>query len=868
MKQRFLAIVFCAALLGLLSALTVQGEGEGCAGIIVIDANATRCDMTAGSSALEDLLNLVIDRIYRQYADASREETLAGSAALEDLLTQVTERIYFQYADGKREETLAGSATLEDLLTQVSEHIYFQYADGKREETLAGSAPLEDLLAQVADRVYLQYADGKREETLVGSAPLKDLLIQVADRVYAQHVDGGRQETLTRPCALLNDATPPSLVGDVTTAQAFGQVTIAWNTDELSSSLVQYGTQPGNYTQSAGDSYLATEHALALSGLIDGQTYYFRVQSSDACDNLFVSGEHSFVYLPQAGLAVAKLASTDVAFSGADLTYTIVISNTGDLTLNATIADDLPAQVTTNDPITWTTALDPGQVWMETVQVTIGDSYTGTLTNVVNVTTQQGLNDGATNVVQVVDPVQACDATIISAHSGDWDDAATWNLNRAPNGNDVVLIRPGHVIVGPLTANVAALCNLGVLESQPFSDLNLTATGFISNTGSILGWNGSAASPCGAPGGNLELRGAPIYNEGVIQAGRGGDGVSCGGAGGNMMVFGRNTTNHGTMCAGAGGNVTGTGSGQAGNGGHAHIWGKYGGTGFLLNDGLACAGDGGDGNPVATQPQHGGCGGTLKLISLPSVFLSGGAHYAGFPGLGTGAGQDGCYGNVIIEPSVIDLSGNGTEVIGGNILIFGGDDWTLDLSSMSGAAISATQRITLAVGSLNGTVDLRGNAQPVFHAGEQVTIASDVVELDAGITLNDLTNAPTVTTLPAQILYDASLTGPKHLTANAGEPLDIPLTLLNSGPTHDTYSLTVTDAAGWGFSGLPATLTIDGLAFQDLVLQTMPAGNDVNIITITATSQNDPTRSARLEIAITVIGGDYLLYLPAVAAPP
>lgn len=808
MRKRIVLLGFVLGLLlaGVGGVLTSGAEGGGCTGIIVNDADATQCSSMAGDSLLDGLLDLVLARLYMGGADANAEIPLVVDGAL------------------------------------------------------------VGLLGQVADRLYMGGADANGEFVLLPNGTLATLLGQVAERVYMGGADANGEFALSRPCDLLNDTLPPALIGGIMTSQMFGEVTVAWTTDEFATSLVEYGTALGNYTDVVSDSLLVTEHALVLAGLTDGETYYFRVQNADGCGNLFVSGEQSFTVALQPGVAVTKSASTDVAFSGEELTYTIVVSNTGDVLLNATVIDTLPPDVVPNGTLTWTPTIAPGATWSVSFDVTIDADFVGSLTNRVDVTTDEGVSDNAVNVVEVLDPVVACGATIVSLGSGSWDDPAVWSLGRVPSVGDVVLIRPGHSIIGSTSTTITSLCNYGTLSSQPFSDLYVTASGFISNTGSILGWDGSAGGPCGAAGGSLELRGSPISNEGVIRAGRGGDGVECGGHGGHALVFGRNTTNRGTICAGAGGDVSGTGAGVAGDGGDAHIWGKWGGSGFLLNTGLLCAGDGGDGNPSATQPQHGGCGGWLKLMASP-VLLSGGVHRSGAPGQGTGGGADGCWGNITIDPDLIDLSGTGTEIIGGNITIFGGDDWTLDLSGMSGMAISATQRITLAVGSVNGVVDLQGNAEPVFSAGEELVIASDVILLDGGVVVDDLVMAPSVSVEPGRVLYNVSLTGPTYVEVTANESTAIPITLLNSGPMVDTYDLTVSDSAGWDLSGLPATMSVDGLDFVDLVLDVVPAGVSPNRITLTATSQNDPTQTAILHLDLAITDSQTTLYLPIINKP-
>jgi uncharacterized repeat protein (TIGR01451 family) len=68
------------------------------------------------------------------------------------------------------------------------------------------------------------------------------------------------------------------------------------------------------------------------------------------------------------GLTVTKQAHPDPVQPGAQLTYTLRVANTGNVTLTATITDILPDHVTPAGVITWTpTITAPGGVWMETV---------------------------------------------------------------------------------------------------------------------------------------------------------------------------------------------------------------------------------------------------------------------------------------------------------------------------------------------------------------------------------------------------------------------------------------------------------------------------------------------------------------------
>jgi uncharacterized repeat protein (TIGR01451 family) len=90
-------------------------------------------------------------------------------------------------------------------------------------------------------------------------------------------------------------------------------------------------------------------------------------------------------------LDVTKQADPDPVLSGTPLTYTIRVTNTGNVTLTAIITDILPRHVTPRGVLTRTAVISvPNGVWTETVVVTAKIGYSGTLTNVVQVTTVEG----------------------------------------------------------------------------------------------------------------------------------------------------------------------------------------------------------------------------------------------------------------------------------------------------------------------------------------------------------------------------------------------------------------------------------------------------------------------------------------------
>jgi hypothetical protein len=458
-----------------------------------------------------------------------------------------------------------------------------------------------------------------------------------------------------------------------------------------------------------------------------------------------------------------------------------------------------------------------------------------------------------------------------------------------PRQDDVVRIKSGHKVTGIPYAKIKTLCIEpgGRLESltgdniQSGIPLEIQATDYIENKGKIWGMggtdeaNGSACNQaqigsgnCAYPGASVILKvatqiynnhwwwwgnGGPILNEGEILAGHGGEGTQYSAKGGNTVVLGRNTNNKGSIIAGDGGDIKGTLSAQGGDGGLTEIWGKLGGYGHLynINGAKAFAGDGGDCNPSANEPQIGGRGGNLRLMSAPGAYLNGGQHAAGQGG--TQCAVNGHDGWVMIDPNIIDLSGAQTSIEGGNIAIYGGADWTLNLSNLQGTIVDATGDITLAVGE-GGAIDLTGSEGKLLKTPGQVNIFADNILLEEGKTLSDVIEATNIVVGPAKILRDVSLVGPNQLIGQPGEKLSLRLTLTNGGPETDTYTLMVTDTAGWPLSQLPASLEIEGLQSAELeltiTLPTTPSEKDT--ITVTAISQAEPETYAIFEIPVSV----------------
>lgn len=69
--------------------------------------------------------------------------------------------------------------------------------------------------------------------------------------------------------------------------------TITWDTDEPSTSVVDYGLT-SSYTDQESDPTLVTSHSINLTGLSDGTEYHFAVTSVDAASNSASSADDTF----------------------------------------------------------------------------------------------------------------------------------------------------------------------------------------------------------------------------------------------------------------------------------------------------------------------------------------------------------------------------------------------------------------------------------------------------------------------------------------------------------------------------------------------------------------------------------------------
>jgi|GEM_PF-6399950 len=88
------------------------------------------------------------------------------------------------------------------------------------------------------------------------------------------------------------DSVAPTLSG-ISASPTFNQVTIAWNTDEIASTAVDYGRFLPPALERSVDEFV-TSHSVTISGLRSASTYYYQVESVDIANNAATSAILSF----------------------------------------------------------------------------------------------------------------------------------------------------------------------------------------------------------------------------------------------------------------------------------------------------------------------------------------------------------------------------------------------------------------------------------------------------------------------------------------------------------------------------------------------------------------------------------------------
>lgn len=130
----------------------------------------------------------------------------------------------------------------------------------------------------------------------------------------------------------LYNCTPPALFNIQATNITPSGATITWNTNENSTSQVEYGLDNSYGNTTPLETTFVTSHSVVLTWLSPSTTYHFRVISADASENESISQDNTFITLgtttysitasANSGGTISPIGTTQV-YSGGAQTYTI-----------------------------------------------------------------------------------------------------------------------------------------------------------------------------------------------------------------------------------------------------------------------------------------------------------------------------------------------------------------------------------------------------------------------------------------------------------------------------------------------------------------------------------------------------------------
>lgn len=146
------------------------------------------------------------------------------------------------------------------------------------------------------------------------------------------------------------DITAPKITSGPSTAQTSGnQITVTWITDELSSSIVEYGIKDVAENSVGRTDERTLFHQVVLSGLSGSQSYLYRVRSRDDADNLVTSATLTLTTLAAPGITEVRI--TDITLNSAVVQWKTTVATSTTITYGTssgvytvTLDDPSPAE--------------------------------------------------------------------------------------------------------------------------------------------------------------------------------------------------------------------------------------------------------------------------------------------------------------------------------------------------------------------------------------------------------------------------------------------------------------------------------------------------------------------------------------------
>lgn len=118
------------------------------------------------------------------------------------------------------------------------------------------------------------------------------------------------------------DLTPPTFSNINAGSITENSVTVTWDTNEPSTSQVEYGESIAYGSNTALDTNLVINHSVQFNGLDAWTTYHYRVKSNDGDGNQGISGDNVFTTDDTTNPVITDINVIDIGDNGATVTWT------------------------------------------------------------------------------------------------------------------------------------------------------------------------------------------------------------------------------------------------------------------------------------------------------------------------------------------------------------------------------------------------------------------------------------------------------------------------------------------------------------------------------------------------------------------
>lgn len=187
--------------------------------------------------------------------------------------------------------------SFDTALQAVNSRVTFESAQSSLAQALLGPEGLfAQSLAGVAPRIGFESAQVSRSAPLLQpTGQFAAFLGDVQSHISTLSGQAIVRAPLSFPADLVNDQSPPQLVGSPIGITASGVVSLTWTINEYATSTLEFGLQSGSYTESPIEvTRFEKRVTVGLTNLAENTTYYGRLTLIDRSGNQGQSQEFTF----------------------------------------------------------------------------------------------------------------------------------------------------------------------------------------------------------------------------------------------------------------------------------------------------------------------------------------------------------------------------------------------------------------------------------------------------------------------------------------------------------------------------------------------------------------------------------------------